>query len=230
MEWFYSITNFLIGACVASHAALICDRFDQANFWSPHSYCQICYTELGLLDEIPLISYLFLHGKCRYCHNPIPVKLPIIEAFGGFSFISLDLSQSNDLLTCIILFSILLAAICDFEVQEFHLVMILPAIFLAFIRLTSLSHYQLLDYLEFLPISLLLITFVWQHKLGSGDLIIYLVLVFFFSPHFANLVFLTGSVCLILYFCFQRKKYSTQKAVAFIPYLFLGLILQLPFN
>jgi leader peptidase (prepilin peptidase)/N-methyltransferase len=52
------------------------------------SFCPNCRHELAWYDNIPLISYLALKGKCRYCHQPISKRYPLIESLGAFIFLS----------------------------------------------------------------------------------------------------------------------------------------------
>ncbi|MBI4090963.1 MAG: prepilin peptidase [Candidatus Komeilibacteria bacterium] len=52
------------------------------------SYCPACRHVLAPRDLIPLLSYLFLHGKCRHCKVPISLQYPVIEAVTGFAFIA----------------------------------------------------------------------------------------------------------------------------------------------
>ena len=47
------------------------------------SRCGSCKKQLKWLDNIPLVSYVFLRGKCRTCRSPIPYWLPLIELAGG---------------------------------------------------------------------------------------------------------------------------------------------------
>lgn len=49
------------------------------NLAWPGSHCPQCQTPLGLLDNIPLLGFLFLRGKCRHCHKPIPRRYFAIE-------------------------------------------------------------------------------------------------------------------------------------------------------
>lgn len=51
-----------------------------------HSMCMTCGHELGPLDLFPLLSWLFLRGKCRYCRAPIASRYAIIEGLTGFVF------------------------------------------------------------------------------------------------------------------------------------------------
>src|SRR5574337_969565 len=49
------------------------------NLAAPRSRCPHCGTPISALDNIPLISYLFLRGKCRHCHAPISIRYPVVE-------------------------------------------------------------------------------------------------------------------------------------------------------
>jgi len=52
------------------------------------SICTKCKHTLGPLDLIPVLSWLFLSGKCRYCHKPISVQYPLVELFTVLIFVS----------------------------------------------------------------------------------------------------------------------------------------------
>lgn len=227
MNFFFCLTNFLIGSCLASHAAVVSDRFEQGDFIFDRSRCASCYSQLSLLDELPVISYFWLRGKCRYCGSDIPVKLPFIEVIGGFAFLNVDFSTSDGILTAIFIFSILLVAISDYDHLQFSLVMLAPAILLALSRINKIFSFQLVDYFELVSILIILIYYVCRNKLGGGDLIVYLVLVLYYSPHFANSVFLLGSISFIIHFMLERKTRSVQETIPFVPYIFLGLTVQL---
>ncbi len=45
-------------------------------------YCPSCRHKLPVHHQIPILSWIFLKGRCRFCHEPIPVRYPLIE--GGF--------------------------------------------------------------------------------------------------------------------------------------------------
>jgi prepilin signal peptidase PulO-like enzyme (type II secretory pathway) len=54
-----------------------------------HSMCMSCGHELGALDLVPLFSWLFLRGKCRYCGSPIASRYAKIEGLTGLIFAGL---------------------------------------------------------------------------------------------------------------------------------------------
>jgi leader peptidase (prepilin peptidase)/N-methyltransferase len=54
----------------------------------PRSFCPECEKQIASYDNIPLLSYLLLKGRCRYCNARIPARYPIVEALTGALFFS----------------------------------------------------------------------------------------------------------------------------------------------
>ena len=52
----------------------------------PRSYCPECEKTLAWFDNIPLLSFLLLKGRCRHCGKPIPARYPIVEALTAALF------------------------------------------------------------------------------------------------------------------------------------------------
>ena len=53
---------------------------EKFNLISPRSRCPSCAGEVRAIDNIPLLSYLLLRGKCHHCGTPISLRYPIVEA------------------------------------------------------------------------------------------------------------------------------------------------------
>ncbi|WP_444925688.1 prepilin peptidase [Microbulbifer sp. TRSA002] len=53
------------------------------NLLLPHSHCPKCQTEIKAWQNIPIISYLLLHGKCGSCGTPISKRYPMVELITG---------------------------------------------------------------------------------------------------------------------------------------------------
>lgn len=53
---------------------------DVYNLWTPRSHCPACKAQLRVVDNIPLVSYLRLRGKCAHCGAPISARYPVVEA------------------------------------------------------------------------------------------------------------------------------------------------------
>jgi leader peptidase (prepilin peptidase)/N-methyltransferase len=52
---------------------------EQFNLITPRSHCPHCKHTISILDNIPLVSYLFLRGNCRYCQASIGARYPLVE-------------------------------------------------------------------------------------------------------------------------------------------------------
>ncbi|WP_186277700.1 prepilin peptidase [Lactobacillus sp. LL6] len=222
MNNIFLISNFFIGSCLASHAYVIYDRFYQGNYILDRSKCTYCHTELNILEEIPVFSYIFLHGQCSTCKFKIPAELFFIELIGGFSFSNCDFATTNGITTAILIFSILLCTIFDYYSQEFPTICIIPAII---VSLYNFSSFTTLDLMQSVPIFIVLLFYVYKQKLGSGDLILYLILVFYFHAEFANYTFLLASLFCIVHYFLNKKRIDKNQQIALFPYLFLSLII-----
>ena len=103
--WWTVAALFLFGLCIGSFLNVVIHRLplmigsdelvvpdnrdNRETFWrhanlvTPRSACTRCNTPLAMYDNIPLISYLLLAGKCRYCKTPISVQYPVVELAAG---------------------------------------------------------------------------------------------------------------------------------------------------
>jgi leader peptidase (prepilin peptidase) / N-methyltransferase len=73
--------SMLFGAIVGSFLNVVILRLPQENgsVVFPPSHCPLCKTPLSWLENIPLLSYLVLRGRCRHCHSPISLQYPAVE-------------------------------------------------------------------------------------------------------------------------------------------------------
>src|SRR4051794_22477009 len=58
------------------------------------SECPNCHHKLGFFDLIPVLSWLYLGGKCHYCHKPISAQYPLVELVTAGLFV-LSYAQLN---------------------------------------------------------------------------------------------------------------------------------------
>jgi leader peptidase (prepilin peptidase)/N-methyltransferase len=70
-----------LGACVGSFLNVVVWRLPRGeSLVSPPSHCPKCGTPLKWYDNIPVLGWIMLRGRCRYCRQPISPRYPIIEA------------------------------------------------------------------------------------------------------------------------------------------------------
>ncbi|MDD3238331.1 MAG: prepilin peptidase [Candidatus Gastranaerophilales bacterium] len=82
MFWAIYLTVFVlaIGLCIGSFLNVVVLRaFSGESIVLPPSKCPQCHNKLKWYDNIPVLSYLILGGKCRFCHKHISKQYPIVE-------------------------------------------------------------------------------------------------------------------------------------------------------
>lgn len=90
------------------------------------SICPSCHHVLAPLDLIPVLSYIFLAGRCRYCGKKISVQYPLVESLTALSFV-------------------LVGANFHFQVSEPLVFALIATSFLILIAVFDLKYYLILD-------------------------------------------------------------------------------------
>jgi len=80
VHYLWTLLFFAIGACFGSFLNVVADRLPRGkSIVSPPSHCESCDRRLSADDNIAIISYLWLKGRCRYCHAAIPRRIFLME-------------------------------------------------------------------------------------------------------------------------------------------------------
>lgn len=128
IEVIIAILAFIMGTVFGSFFTLAVHRIPlKQDITHERSYCPKCNHKLGFLDLLPVLSYVFLRGKCRYCGEKIRPRYLILEICSGLLFmfyiLSLNLDyfnfQTSDLINAlfgiVILSALAIIAGIDFE-------------------------------------------------------------------------------------------------------------------
>lgn len=87
------IFAFLFGAAIGSFLNVVMFRLPKGiSIISPHSFCPHCKKSIPWYENIPIVGYLYLGGKCSGCRKPISIHYPIIELLTGCLFLYLSIS------------------------------------------------------------------------------------------------------------------------------------------
>ena len=80
--------TFVIGCCIGSFLNVVILRaFSGESIVLPPSKCPKCGNKLKWWHNIPILSYVFLRGKCGFCHEKISIQYPIVEFISGCLFV-----------------------------------------------------------------------------------------------------------------------------------------------
>lgn len=79
---------FWLGAAIGSFLNVVVYRVPAglSLIWPP-SRCPKCFHQLGMGENIPILGWLLLRGKCRHCHTPISPRYPLIESITAIIFV-----------------------------------------------------------------------------------------------------------------------------------------------
>ncbi len=87
MLWYY-LFLFFLGLVLGSFLNVVVMRSLRGESWvEGRSKCDHCQHQLAWYDNIPLLSYIWLRGKCRYCGAKIPLQHPVTELLVGSLFV-----------------------------------------------------------------------------------------------------------------------------------------------
>ena len=111
---------FIFGLIVGSFLNVCIYRMplEQSVAKPARSFCPHCKKKIAWYDNIPLISYILLGGKCRHCHAPVSFRYFFVELLTGLSFLGLYLYYGNSVLLvpyCFMVACFIVATFVDFQ-------------------------------------------------------------------------------------------------------------------
>lgn len=234
---FWGVFVTLFGLCIGSFLNVVILRgLSGESIVFPPSKCPKCQKPLHWYTNIPIVSYIFLKGKCQFCKQPISIQYPLVEAANGILYLLLYLKYGLSLqllFTCAmasLFISIVTTDLKEHVVFNLHCY-ILGALGLLFniLHLGEISIIEsilgiLAGYLVCAVIALFGKILAGRQALGGGDFLIAMALGAFFGwklfvvSFFAGVIF--GSILFylppIFWHFFKQKDYKTAAAIAFI--------------
>lgn len=253
MTLFVILMLFVLGACIGSFLNVVIYRtLHDESFVRGRSHCESCGTLIHWYDNVPLLSYLVLKGRCRACKTKISIQHPVIEFMTGILFVwwyvvgfaffrltTLPFSVVQPLFWLVI--GVILWLI--FVTDVLHMLMPTPALvimpLLAFLYRWSLAESGIMEWHDFwwaILMGVLLSLFLWSLRvltkgkgMGDGDVIFALSMGFLLGWPRALvgmfLAFLIGAVVGVGIIVLKKKRFSSR--IPFGPFLILGTFLAL---
>jgi len=221
---------FLLGTCMGSFFQVVGYRVPKKETLMGNSCCNHCGERLRGWQLIPVISFLFLKGKCYYCHAKIGWVHPILECLMGILFCStaffLQLSTETIVgLTLVsLLFTISISDALYRIIPNKVLVcfLIIGMIERVFIPQTTYWWYPVAGLLlGFVP--LFMIRMIRNDAIGGGDIKLFAVIGLFVGPiGLLMSIVLASCLALIWYVLMYFLKKNKDKYIAFGPFIAIG--------
>lgn len=219
----------MIGTIVGSFLNVVIYRStkEDLKLWDPpHSFCPNCKRKIEWYDNIPVVSYILLKGKCRYCGWKIPIRYPVVEFSTGVLFLINRVLIKDPLLfvsSCVIVSALISISLIDFEtflIPDYLNFTVLIFSFVVALRTSFLEH--LISFLIVTTIFLVL-KVMYRDGLGTGDVILAMGIGFLLSPIPSVFAILIASISGILYALIKGKgKMDIKTRIPFGPFLALG--------
>lgn len=229
---------FLFGICIGSFANVCIHRIPKrTSIVFPGSRCPWCETAIRLYDNIPIVSFLLLKGRCRACGKTISPRYPLIELIcGGFS-ISLFLKYGLTLewlVSYTFIITLMVITFIDIDHQIIPDIITLPGVAFFFAVSLVLHHLSWIDSAVGALLGggvLLLIAagyhfFAKKEGMGGGDIkLLAMVGAFIGWKGVLFTLFLASVVGTLVGFILMRRTDSgLQLAIPFGPFLSIGAI------
>jgi leader peptidase (prepilin peptidase)/N-methyltransferase len=218
----------MIGLCIGSFLNVAILRIPKGESVTlPASHCVHCLHPLSWYHNIPLLSWLFLRGKCAFCHGSISAQYPIIELLSALLYVCTWM-QTEDFIQSLLLgtvFALLLAlSLIDLRYKAVPDALSLPALMLSFLTtnpLTSLEQGLLfMGGFTFLRFGLSYV--LKKEVMGEADIIIAGIIGALLGIKLGLLaIYLSAVIALFAFMVVRKKGYE----LPFIPFLSAGLFI-----
>lgn len=205
------------------------------NLFVPRSACPVCGHNITALENIPVISYLFLRGKCSECKTPISVRYPLVELLtGGLAFaVAHQFGYTGlTLFALLLVFALVALTFIDFDTQLLPDDITLPLLWLGllvnlntgFTDISSAVIGAMAGYLVLWSVYWLFKLVTGKEGMGYGDFKLLGAIGAWFGwqilPAVVLLSSVLGAVIGIGLIVFKDK--NKQTAIPFGPFLALG--------
>src|SRR5688572_13625783 len=89
MTWLFAFSVFAIGAILGSFLNVVIHRYPrEESIVFPPSRCPHCGTQIKPYDNVPVLAWLWLRGKCRACRAPIDARYPLVELANALFYVA----------------------------------------------------------------------------------------------------------------------------------------------
>mgnify|MGYP001248638426 CR=1 FL=1 len=119
LAWYGPLVTLVFGLCIGSFLNVCIYRVPlDLSIVRPGSFCPACRKPIAGYDNIPVLSYLILRGKCRHCRAKISARYPLIEMLTAMLFVAAWNRyglQPVTLIYCIAISGLIVATFVDFD-------------------------------------------------------------------------------------------------------------------
>ena len=230
MEIFLSCMVFILGCCIGSFSNVGIYRWHVGtSVLKGRSHCDTCGKQISWYDNIPILSYVILGGKCRYCHAHLSLQYPFVEFLTGITFLIIYSVLGPTILTAKLLFVswlFIVATVSDIlyrEVpDELTLISIPVMIGLALSGENTwidLGLGILFPGVIFFVLAIIFEALLGKLIIGGGDIKFLFSIGGIMGCGFATSIFIIGCFCMALIYFSTMVEDIVEKKQSYVPML-----------
>lgn len=235
VDFMFSLYFFVVGSCFGSFFNVISERKKtEESFLKGRSHCPVCGEPLKIFDIIPVISYILLRGKCRFCKTHIPIRYLWAEILGGVSCVMVYMAYGpswRSVYVCSIGLVLVLITLIDFSTMEIpdSLIIVIGAFALVGLAFKDIPLWSRAIGFFIISLPMFGIILAIPDAFGGGD--IKLIAVCGFILGFDKtllamfIALITGGIYAVLLLVTGRAQ--KKEHMAFGPYICLGVFLSM---
>ena len=236
----------MLGLCIGSFLNVVIYRLPlNMSLSKPASHCTSCGYTLRWFDNVPVLSWLFLGGKCRKCKEKISPRYILVELFTGIVYLSCALLFAKDNIVYAVISALSISVlICVFFIDlkhliifdRFHLIILALGIVAIFFDDFTAWYDHLIGMAAgggiFLLVYYLALFILKKEGLGFGDVKLAFVVGLFLGWQKFILAMLIASVtaCLVLIPHRYLKNQAKDREYPFGPFIALGVAVAILFG
>ena len=238
----YLLLFFILGSAVGSFLNVVIDRTTRGESILGRSHCEYCRATLSSLDLVPIISFVGLGAKCRYCHKKLSWQYPLVETSSAILFtLSFWVIASSGYLDLfklafwlVVLSTMIIVFVVDlkFSLIPTSFVYAASLLSLFYVYFTSPSPIFIDNVLAAFGAALFFLFIVlvtFGRGMGQGDIVLAFLMgiVLGVKATFLAifLAFLTGAVVSVFLIILGRKRFGN--TIPFGPFLVTGSLIAL---
>ncbi|MDD8049352.1 MAG: prepilin peptidase [Thomasclavelia sp.] len=229
------IYSFIIGTCLASFINVVVYRIENhESFIKGRSHCNNCLKTIRWYDLIPILSFILLKGRCRYCKDKIPLRGFIIEIIGGLIGLICYLEYGiriNTLIVLILSMILLTISLIDIDTMEIPngLIITMSICSIIYFIVNEMNIIDSIVGMLIISLPMFVLTIIIPDCFGGGDIKLMFVSGIMLGSINSLLATCIAIILAGIYssYLMITKKVNMKSHIPFGPYLAFGIVLAL---